>query len=108
MRAFNVLVEERSCPNCGVLVTLEIQFKYGDTSQYRYRIGDAVRWGGNDIGRDGFPLVVASGIAECPRCGVDTDFDVWIRANRLERADVDRGAFEYFPESFVVLEPEEG
>jgi hypothetical protein len=64
-----------------------VQFKYGDTWQYDYSVGDHLRWGGNDIGQPGAVEVVVAGIAEvCPVCGCDVEeeFEVWIRDDRID------------------------
>lgn len=51
---------------------MAVQFKYGDTWQHKYRIGENLQWGGNDIGSPGRRQVLVAGLAgPCPRCGAD-------------------------------------
>lgn len=78
MSAFNVLTADSSCPNCGRTATFEVQFKYGDTWQHRYTLGQQVRWGGNDIGIPGQKYVHVEAIGgPCPYCGIDDlEFDI--------------------------------
>ena len=45
MGAFNTLKAVATCPRCRATVAIQIQFKYGDTWQYEYAIGDSLRWG---------------------------------------------------------------
>ena len=44
MGAFNRLRAEARCPNCGQTMKQVIQFKFGDTWQYDYDLGDTLRW----------------------------------------------------------------
>ena len=78
MGAFNTITAPVACPNCGVVSEFEVQFKYGDVWQHHYRVGDPLRWGGNDVGQPGFQEVVVEGIGgPCPACGEKfLDFDV--------------------------------
>jgi hypothetical protein len=72
MSAFNILQAEAACPTCGCRGRFEIQFKYGDTWQYEYRIGDRLCWGGNDIGKPGLSEVQVQGVGgPCPNCGAE-------------------------------------
>lgn len=42
MSAYNtvVLPKEEQCPRCGSVIRRRVQFKYGDTRQHDYTIGD--------------------------------------------------------------------
>ena len=42
MGLFNTLTAETNCANCKKLSVFELQFKYGETWQYHYTIGDTV------------------------------------------------------------------
>ena len=76
MGAFNRFLTERRCPECGQLSEQAFQFKFGSKAQYDYRTGDVLRWGGNDEGDPGQPLVLVSCVPEaCPACGLDYDCD---------------------------------
>ena len=50
MGSFNILITEIICPNCGVSSPIRIQYKYGNTCQLQYKIGDSITWGVNDKG----------------------------------------------------------
>lgn len=94
MSAYNTVVmpDTEQCPSCGSLIRRKIQFKYGDTWQHDYAIGDRITWGGNDIGIRA-SLVKALGYPEdCPVCCHDLGgvFDVIVRNDVIE--DVVRGA----------------
>jgi len=87
MGAFNVLITESVCTNCGVKSPARIQFKYGSTWQFKYRIGDTISWGGNDYGNPNLKKVKAYGIVEsttCPSCSEDKipeEYDIFIENN---------------------------
>ena len=87
MGSFNILITEIECSNCEVKSPVRIQFKFGNTWQLHYKIGDAITWGGNDIGNPNLTNVKAYGIAEstiCPSCNEDRipeEYDVFIKDN---------------------------
>lgn len=85
MSAFNTVHAPVACPNCGAARDFEVQFKFGDTWQHRYRVGDVLRQGGNDVGDRGHKEVLVEGIGgPCPNCGTEfLDFDVLIVDNRV-------------------------
>ncbi|GAA2710691.1 hypothetical protein [Actinoplanes palleronii] len=109
MSAFNVVVvpEPEICPRCGSEITREVQFKYGDRRAYRYAVGDALRWGGNDLGVPA-RLVRVQGYPEvCPVCGFDPDtvYDVVIRDNVIESVALGTSTpYVGADEDFVVVE----
>lgn len=78
MSAYNTLATTARCPNCGAEVEVEIQFRYGDTWQHVYRVGDVLRWGGNDVGLPSQTRVLVEGIAgPCPNCGTpNMEYDI--------------------------------
>lgn len=89
MSAYNTITVSRTCPNCAKLVDFEIQFRYGDTWQHTYRLGDTLRWGGNDVGTPDVERVRVEGIAEpCPSCGV-ADLEYWVLLERDVICDVE-------------------
>lgn len=58
---------------CREMYPSQIQFKFGDTWQFQYQMGDKIKWGGNDIGKSGIHKVKVYGILEssqCPICGM--------------------------------------
>jgi hypothetical protein len=86
MSAFNVLNAEIICTSCGEKYLGRIQFKYGDTWQLEYFIGDRLKWGGNDIGIPGVTKVKVYGILEtesgtCSKCGSPNsqdEYDIFV------------------------------
>jgi hypothetical protein len=86
MGAFNTLISEAPCPHCGLTGLFEVQFKYGHTWQLRYAIGDAIAWGGNDVGVPGYRRVRVEAISgPCSHCGVDgLEFDIIVQDDRIQ------------------------
>lgn len=75
MGAFNRYLVEQTCPGCGKTVERAFQFKFGNKWQYDYRSGDLLRWGGNDEGDPGQPLVFVDCVPEdCSNCRFDYDW----------------------------------
>lgn len=71
MGAFNTLKTTIKCRECNQAYSADIQFKFGDTWQNEYRIGDKILWGGNDIGTRNLPKVKVYGVLsniKCPIC----------------------------------------
>lgn len=106
MGAFNTVSARTQCPNCGVIADFEVRFKFGDTWQHHYRVGDMLRWGGNDIGRSGLAEVLVEAIGgPCPACGADgLDFDVRVIGDRVVSVDPAPVARPEAPEGYVVVE----
>src|SRR5262245_51550801 len=107
MGAYNRLKIERACWNCGANVPIVVQFKYGDAWLEDYKVGDALHWGGNDIGTPGHRRVVVNGISEsCPKCGSTADFDVFLERDVITSAELHSDRFDFVPrqESFLVLD----
>ena len=78
MGAFNVVTIKRvfPCTRCGDTGDIQVQFKYGDTQQHHYSLGDRVTWGGNDIGVPSGSLVEILATPEyCQRCGLEVPGD---------------------------------
>jgi ribosomal protein S27AE len=107
MGAFNRLTIKLPCPNCRAEVILAIQFKYGDTWQRDYDLGETLCWGGNDIGTPGRQRVVVDGVGEaCPKCGSSGHFDVFIERDVIVRAEPRSGRFDFVgrKDPFIILE----
>jgi predicted RNA-binding Zn-ribbon protein involved in translation (DUF1610 family) len=106
MGAFNT-VTLSNCPSCGHDVRFVIQFKFGDTYQRAYSVGDELKWGGNDIGPSNTSHVVVDGVAEtpCPSCGSE-DFYLHVERDRLVKVEVANGRYDFVKEqkTFIVLE----
>lgn len=83
MGAFNTLIANTTCPVCGTNANFELQFKFGNTWQYQYEIGERLRWGGNDIGTPGYKQVLVEAIGgPCPHCGTGyIDFDIVVQSD---------------------------
>lgn len=108
MSSFNLVRGAASCPNCNRSANFEVQFKYGDTWQHSYQLGDDLRWGANDIGSPGRKRVLVEGIGgPCPHCHADNlDFDVLLKNDELVEIEPVRGSRTASrPQGFVVLEP---
>jgi hypothetical protein len=84
MGAFNILNVETCCPNCGKKYTARIQFKFGETWQLEYNIGDKIIWGLNNKGIQGLDKVYVYGSLENDKCsycglsGLQTRYDIVI------------------------------
>jgi len=68
MGAFNILEGIVECPVCKKTGEFAIQFKYGDTWQHLYHLGDELRWGGNEIGRSSARVKIEGLAEKCPNC----------------------------------------
>lgn len=114
MSAFNTVLVPVICHTIGQVVELPIQFRYGNVWQYIYRLGDELRWGGNEVGDQEARKVVISGVAEsCPACGYgksldDTvEYEIWVQDNKVVCALPATGRYNFFEagEYYIVLEP---
>ena len=109
MGSFNTVRAEAACPHCGRTYPVVVQFKYGNTWQFEYEIGDAIRWGGNDIGERGARSVVVAGVAET-RCTCRFDgeweFYVYIEGDTVVRVVPSDGRYDFATASdgYLVLE----
>jgi hypothetical protein len=110
MGAFNIIRAKARCPHCAAHVDVKVQFKYGDTWQYEYGLGDSLRWGGNDNGEPGKRSVVVSGVADgpCPACGFDGDWDlyVFVEADLITRVISSDGTHDFVAaqKTYLVLQ----
>jgi hypothetical protein len=107
MSAFNTVVVSHIDPETGQAIPLRIQFKFGDTWQHEYQVGDRIKWGGNDIGPQDAKYVVVDGALEglAPE-GVSDDFEVHIRDGVIEKIVPASGDFDFVaaPDTYIVLE----
>jgi hypothetical protein len=84
MGSFNSLDLTIACPSCQVIASREIQFRYGAVWQYRYHLGDVLRWGRNDVGDSDAPdVVVDAWLCECPSCDHDGRIALYVRHSIL-------------------------
>ena len=100
MSAYNEVVRPglEVCPRCKSEIERVVQFKYGDTWQHRYMIGDRIEWGGNDVGEPGHELIVTIGYPDgCPVCGhvPDQTYDVFVRRDVIEDVRPSDGSYDY-------------
>lgn len=84
MGSFNTVTVVAECPWCGKRSTMDVQFKEGKLWQYRYKIGDELRW--PEGKKPSLRRRTVSGIAiPCRHCVKDfIDFDIVINKNRIE------------------------
>ena len=84
MGLFNTVTVVAECPWCGKRSTMDVQFKEGKLWQYRYKIGDELRW--PEGKKPNLRRRIVSGIAiPCRYCVKDfIDFDIVIDKNRIE------------------------
>jgi hypothetical protein len=63
----------------------EIQFKYGDTRLYEFRLGEKLEWGGNSVGEPNCRKVLVEGLApSCPNCQAEhLFFDISLEGDVL-------------------------
>lgn len=112
MGAYNEVRAQLKCPSCGVFVDVDVQFKYGAVTHRRYRIGEKLVWGANDIGKPGRRAVVVDGeVASCPSCGYSGDWPVHVftKSDVIERVEPPGERYEFAAthSSFVILEDAE-
>lgn len=112
MGFFNTLITETTCPNCGAKPEIRIQYKYGNTRQLHYSMGDTITWGGNDVGNPALTKVKAYGIAEsitCTACNeecIPEEYDVFIIENKITKFAPIKSIEEYLDGDgeYVILE----
>lgn len=87
MGLFNTLITEIPCPDCKKKHEARVQYKFGNTRQLKYRVGDTITWGGNDVGTPDLNEVKVYGIIEsetCPFCSksnIPEEYDIFIKEN---------------------------
>jgi hypothetical protein len=91
MSSFNTLITDIACPSCRKICEVQIQFKFGNTWQLKYKVGDVITWGGNDIGSPDYDQVKVYGIIEsstCPFClerVIPEEYDILVINNKIIR-----------------------
>lgn len=108
MGSYNTVILRQICQGCGFDVELVIQFKYGDVWQHDYRIGDEIKWDGNNIGSPEFKRVVVDGVAEpCANCGIrNGDYEILIEKNKITSVRHSSGHYDFavHNKSYIILE----
>ena len=108
MGSFNVVTFEWTNPLTHERHTLRVQFKYGDTWQHEYEVGDMLKWDGNDLGVRSATHVVADGCLDGPEQSVvPTDFEVHVVNGRIAEVCSPSGTYDFIAvgETFIVIEP---
>lgn len=110
MGAFNTVRTRADCPRCCIATDVTVQFKYGDIYQHHYRVGDTLRWGGNDKGVPGTTCAVVNGIAEtaCFNCGYDDwYFYVFVERDIITSVISADGRYDFVGvgKTFLVIRP---
>jgi len=71
MGTYNTLKVDEQCLSCGASFILNIQFKFGETWLYNYRLGEKIKWGSANNGIPNLDKVKVYGVSEsdhCPHC----------------------------------------
>lgn len=111
MGAYNTVRGKVVCPHCASVVQILAQFKYGSVWQFEYEIGDALRWGHNDVGKPGAHHVVVDAIAElaCPKCGFSDEWNLYLHIvrDRLSGLETATGEYDFTrtADTFLVVQP---
>ncbi|MCI0631310.1 MAG: hypothetical protein L0Y44_11735 [Phycisphaerales bacterium] len=97
MGAFNTVRLQWRDAKTGQYRDINVQFKYGDTWQHEYEVGDVLLWGGNDIGEPDSKHVVASGYLENPDAlpGTPEEFEVHVVGGAIAKVIPDTGRFDF-------------
>lgn len=108
MGAFNTVhIRWRNSQTSEVL-DINVQFKYGDTWQHDYRVGDVIKWGGNDIGHKNARRAVVDGCLDAPAAspGMPESFEVHILNGKIEKVIPATGSFDFAKagDSFIILD----
>jgi hypothetical protein len=108
MGAYNTVAFDWKDPATNEIRSLRAQFKYGDTWQDDYRVGDLLRWGGNDIGDRFARRVVVDAVLDdpAPTADVPTEFELHVVNGTIEKVVPATGRFDFVNarDNFIVLE----
>jgi hypothetical protein len=106
MGLYSTVSAEVQCQTCGWHGEAKIQFHYGNLYDNEYVVGSPIVWGRTQVGESGHAKVVAEGVGECPHCGADLDFDVFVEHDIITSVQASSGKYDYFQAGgdYVVLE----
>jgi hypothetical protein len=105
MSAYNTITVNSKCCNCNEEAQVRIQFRFGDTWDYEYQIGDILRWGGNDIGKKDVVKVVLDGVAEpCKKCDAVVDYLIFVENNVIKSFERNYGQYNFvFSDDYYLI-----
>jgi hypothetical protein len=98
--AFNTLIVETKCPQCGSVELFRIQYKYALCRAYEYRLGDTLEQAHDYNDKEDAERALVLGVSEnsCPHCHYDSDgfqdFCILIEKNKLKSVSAFRDMWE--------------
>lgn len=98
MGAFNTLLVDTVCPNCGKKYEMQIQYKYGVNWLYTYHIGDTLEFNDKCLeGKPEYKLAVVSGWEKgCPHCKSDgKDFEIFVEYGVITHCREESGEYDF-------------
>lgn len=110
MGAYNTVEQVVPCTVCGRSLLVAVQFKYGLTFQFHYKIGDMIEFQ-NPEKSTPESSVVADGAATCicPSCSSrqELDFYVFVQNGVIVGVEIADGRFSFVnpAQSFNILSP---
>ena len=110
MGAFNTVNHVVDCPSCGHPAPVSVQFKYGLRSQFKYNIGNLIKFHAS-CKTAPESAVVADGITDgaCPSCGTEPELDMFVffAHGVITNVEVADGRYSFLSsvEPFIVLTP---
>lgn len=104
MAHYNEVAANITCAKCGYIGPAQVQFKYGNLYRHNYKVGDHIIWGTTQVGDPSERSVVVQGIAPCPSCGAQSDFDIYIDDGVIRSVEPSTGGYDYHHgEGFYVI-----
>ena len=107
MDVYNTLIVNSKCFNCKQETQIKIQFRYGDTWDYEYKIGERMRWDGNNVGKEDVRKVVLDGVAEpCKKCNIAVDYLIFIINNEIKSFEKNNGQYNFYStdDYYLIIE----
>ncbi|GLZ30164.1 hypothetical protein Lesp02_23540 [Lentzea sp. NBRC 105346] len=93
MSIYNYLEVTAPCPHCGVVSTLNAEFRFGLRELTSYRVGDQLTWEGKGVRtpthRPENGNFAGEAYAECPACGRDYWLNVRVEHDVIISYEVD-------------------
>jgi hypothetical protein len=108
LSAYNTLIVQSQCRSCHQETQIKIQFKFGDTWDYKYFIKDEIGWGGNDFGKKGLKKVVLDGVSEpCEKCKAIVEYLIYVEKDVIQSVEENKGQYNFNDSEgyFLVLDP---